>query len=87
MKIMPLKADYGEIPISPIKMFPPTAFQQKECHERPFRPKSSVMLFLPSQLKMPPCTIAARNIATLFVVELLPIEIPQKCIFFRVFIL
>lgn len=27
---MPLKADYGEIPTSPTKMFPPTALQQIE---------------------------------------------------------
>lgn len=30
---MLLKADYGEIPTSPIKTFPPTAFQQKECQK------------------------------------------------------
>lgn len=33
VKIMSLKADYGEIPTSPIKMFPLTAFQQKECQK------------------------------------------------------
>lgn len=49
--------------------------------ERSFRANNSVMLFLLSQLEMPPCTIATRNIATFFVAGLLPTEIPQKCFF------
>lgn len=65
-------------------MFPPSAFQQKECQKGLLgeRVKS---LFLQSQLKMPHRTISASNIATLFVFEFLPIEIPQKCHFFGVF--